>query len=367
MYDPFRRCLASVFVALAAASATALTAPRTTATPIEHLIIVVGENLTFDNLFATYRPGAGQMVGNLLSRGIVNADGSPGLRFADAVQRQASVIDRYSAIPVTGAPFAVLPQPGTTYATGLPQHVPDARFPADLPNGPYRITQYAPYTAAVGDPVHRFFQMWQQVDGGKKDLFTWVAVTSGEGSLKRDDPTSGTNQGGVAMGFYSMSQGDAPFLRELAQTYAIADNYHQAVMGGTGANFVALSTGDALVFLQGGRPSAPPPSQIENPDPRPGTNNWYTQSGYRSGSYVACADSSQPGVATIRNYLSSLPYKTFNDGNCAPGSYYLVNNYDTGYTFDGKPKELGSSRFVAPPQIAPNIGTALAKDRKSVV
>ncbi len=361
MYDPFRRCLASVFVALAAASATALAAPRTTATPIEHLIVVVGENLTFDNLFATYRPGAGQIVGNLLSRGIVNADGSPGLRFADAVQRQASVVDRYSVIPVTGAPFAVLPQPGTTYATGLPQHVPDMRFPADLPNGPYRITRYAPYTAAVGDPVHRFFQMWQQLDGGKKDLFTWVAVTSGEGSLKRDDPTSGTNQGGVAMGFYSMSQGDAPFLRELAQTYAIADNYHQAVMGGTGANFVALSTGDALVFLEGGRPSAPPPSQIENPDPRPGTNNWYTQSGYRSGSYVACADASQPGVAAIRNYLSSLPYKTLNDGNCAPGSYYLVNNYDTGYTFDGKPKELGSSRFVAPPQIAPNIGTALAK------
>ena len=123
--------------------------------------------------------------------------------------------------------------------------------------------------------------MWQQVDGGKNDLFTWVAVTSGEGSRKRDDPSSGTNQGGVAMGFYSMIQGDAPYLRELAQTYAIADNYHQAVMGGTGANFVALSTGHVLVYLEEGRPAAPPTSQIENPDPRPGTNNWYTKSGYR--------------------------------------------------------------------------------------
>jgi acid phosphatase len=361
MRGRLRRGAICAMLALAGAYSTAVASPRETTTPIEHLIVVVGENLTFDNLFATYRPVAGQTIGNLLSRGIVNEDGSPGPRFADAAQRQASVIDRYSVTPTTGAPFASLPQPGTTYATGLPQYALDTRFPADLPNGPYRITRYAPYTAAVGDPVHRFFQMWQQVDGGKKDLFTWVAVTSGEGSRRRDDPTSGTNQGGVAMGFYSMSQGDAPYLRELAQSYAIADNYHQAVMGGTGANFVGLSTGHALVFLEGGRLATPPPSQIENPDPRPGTNNWYTQSGYRSGSYVACADASQPGVAAIRGYLASLPYKTFNDGNCAPGSYYLVNNYDTGYTFDGKAKELGSSRFVAPPQIAPNIGTALAK------
>ena len=361
---PFIRCIAAAILTVAGAQAENVASPiarRTTATPIEHLIVVVGENLSFDNLFATYEPAAGQTVGNLLSRGIVDKDGSPGPHFADAAQREASVRDRYSVTPVAGAAFAVLPQPGTTYANGLPQYALDTRFPADLPNGPFRITRYAPYTATVGDPVHRFFQMWQQIDGGKKDLFTWVALTSGEGSRKRDDPASGTNQGGVAMGFYSMSQGDAPYFRELAQTFAIADNYHQSVMGGTGANFVALSTGHAAVYLSGGQPAVPPSSQIENPDPRRGTNNWYTQSGYRSGSYVACADATQPGVKAIRDYLAALPYRVFNDGNCAPGSYYLVNNYDTGYAFDGTPKELGSAKFVVPPQVAPNIATALAK------
>jgi phospholipase C len=298
------------------------------------------------------------MIGNLRSRGIVDKDGRPGPHFADAAQREASVRDRYSVTPPAGAAFALLPQPGTTYATGLPQWALDTRFPADLPNGPFRITRYAPYTAPVGDPVHRFFQMWQQIDGGKKDLFTWVAITSGEGSRKRDDPASGTNQGGLAMGFYSMSQGDAPYFRELAQTFALADNYHQSVMGGTGANFVALSTGHAAVYLSGGQAAVPPSSQIENPDPRAGTNNWYT---HRSGSYVACADATEPGVKTIRDYLAGLPYKVFKDGNCAPGSYYLVNNYDTGYAFDGTPKELGSAKFIVPPQVAPNIGTALAK------
>ena len=96
--------------------------------------------------------------------------------------------------------------------------------------------------------------------------------------------------------------------------------------------------------------------------PTTGTRN----PGTRSGSYVACADASQPGVKAIRDYLASLPYKTFNDGNCAPGSYYLVNNYDTGYTFDGKPKELGSYKFVVPPQIAPNIGTRARRGKRLV-
>ena len=349
-----------VIAAAHAETAPLAGAPRATVTPIEHLIVVVGENLSFDNLFATYEPAAGQTVGNLLSRGIVNRDGSPGPRFDDAAQREASVRDRYTVLPVTTGTFASLPQPGTTYARGHPQYALDIRFPADLPNGPYRITRCASYDAAVGDPVHRFFQMWQQLDGGKMDLFTWVALTSGEGSRRRGDASSGTNQGGVAMGFYSMSDGDAPYFRELARSFAIADNYHQSVMGGTGANFVALSTGHAAVYLRDGEPASPPSSQIENPDPRPGTNNWYTQSGYRGGSYVACADEAQPGVRAIRDYLALLPYEAFKDGNCERGSYYLVNNYDTGYTFDGKPKELGNAKFVAPPQVAVNIGTALA-------
>ncbi|MEP6998230.1 MAG: alkaline phosphatase family protein [Betaproteobacteria bacterium] len=334
--------------------------PRATATPIEHLIVVVGENISFDNLFATYEPPPGETIANLLSRGIVDKDGNPGPRFADAAQREATGRGRYQVTPATTGTFAILPRPGTTSARGLPRNVPDTRFSAELANGPFRITRYASYDAPVGDPVHRFFQMWQQVDGGKHDLFTWVALTSGQGSSKRDDPKSDTNQGGVAMGFYSMAHGDAAYFRELAREYAIADNYHQPVMGGTGANFIALSTGHAGAYLEVGKPATPPRNQIEDPDPRAGTDNWYRNSGYRDGSYVACADPDQPGVKAIRDHLAKLPYKTFNDGNCAPGTYYLVNNYDPGYTFDGVAQRLGAQMFILPPQIAPDIGTALA-------
>src|SRR5262250_3022559 len=52
-----------------------------TATPIKHVIVLIGENRTFDHVYATYRPARGQTVANLLSRGIIGADGSPGPNF----------------------------------------------------------------------------------------------------------------------------------------------------------------------------------------------------------------------------------------------------------------------------------------------
>src|SRR5262249_1569770 len=60
-----------------------------TATPIKHVIVLIGENRTFDHLFATYVPGHGESVSNLLSKKIINADGSPGKNFGQAAQFQA--------------------------------------------------------------------------------------------------------------------------------------------------------------------------------------------------------------------------------------------------------------------------------------
>ncbi len=163
---------------LAGISAPAGAQPATN-TPIEHLIVVVGENLSFDNLFGTYRPRPGATVHNLLSQGIVNRDGSPGPEFTKAAQRRAEVRENYQVTPRIVGTYGELPRPGTTHAAGLPWHVPDQRFPALLPNGPFQITKHVEYAASVGDPVHRFFQMWQQIDGGRRDLFVWVAETSG--------------------------------------------------------------------------------------------------------------------------------------------------------------------------------------------
>ena len=61
-------------------------ATPSTATPIKHVVVIIGENHTFDNVFGTYQPPKGQTVRNLLSEGIINADGSPGPNFARAHQ-----------------------------------------------------------------------------------------------------------------------------------------------------------------------------------------------------------------------------------------------------------------------------------------
>lgn len=349
--------------ALPTAAADAMQTMPRARTPIHHLIVIVGENHSFDNLFGGYRPPRGQHVDNLLSKGIINADGTPGPNFALAAQNEARDTDRYRLDPARTGAYATLPQPNTTYATGVPHNVPDTRFPADLPNGPYQITHYVPYDAYVGDPVHRFFQMWQQVSRGRHDLFTWVAQTVGIGPQNgAPAPTPDqTYQGGVAMGFYNMSTGDAPYFKSLARHYAISDNYHQAIMGGTGANFFAIATGDVAFYNTGGRPTPPPANQVENPDPGPGTNNFYTQDGYRGGSYVECADPVNPGVGEIRGYLATLPYHAFRDGNCAADTYYLLNNYAPGYTPTGEPKPLGPNQFVLPPQTVPTIAESLAR------
>jgi acid phosphatase len=343
-----------------------------TATPIKHVIIIVGENHTFDNLFATYRPRRGQSIDNLLSKGIVNADGSPGPNFALARQRIGADLTRYQAVTASTGAYSTLPQPYTTYGIGLPQSVPDTRFPADLPNGPYQISKYVPYAAYTGDPVHRFFQMWQDVDGGKHDKFAWVEETIGTGSNGNPPPVDGFNpqEGAISMGFYNMNPytdasgkrnaGDAQIFKTLADHYAISDNYHQAIMGGTGANFQALVSGHAAFFTDtdlDGTPAQPFENQIENPDPVPGTNNYYTQDGYGGGSYVNCADPSQPGVRAVD---AELRRQGIWNNNCAPGHYYLVNNYNMFWDQrSGAPRTLGPNSFTLPPQSAPTIADVL--------
>jgi acid phosphatase len=334
-----------------------------TRTPIQHLIVIVGENHSFDNLFGVYQPQPGQSVRNLLSEGIVNADGTAGPNFKRAEQWQAVDHGKYSIAPERTAPYATLPQPNTTFAFGQPHNVADHRFPATLSNGPFQLSKYTAYQLSyTGDPVHRFFQMWQQFDQGRNDLVPWVATTIGMGSNGKPPPVpfndQSTHQGSVAMGFYNMTQGDAPVFKFIADHYAMSDNFHQGIMGGTGASFIYLGTGDLAYYSDGaGNPATPPQRLIEDPDPWVGSNNWYKQDGYESGSYVNCADLSQPGVAQIVAYLKSQ----HRAARCDPGHYYLVNNYGPAYNADGTPVDLKQHPYTLPPQTLPNIGEALSK------
>jgi phospholipase C len=231
--------------------------------------------------------------------------------------------------------------------------------------------------------------MWQQLDctkaaGCLNDLFPWVEQTVGAGSngLPPSANFSGTKEGAIAMGFYNVQQGDVPYFKQLADNYSMSDNFHQSVQGGTGANHIMLGYGDLIWFSDGnGNPLTPPHNmmigpnggtvdEIENPNPLPGTNNWYIQDGYGGtdsngkpfggGSYTECADTSQPGVAALTAYLNSISVPP----NCQQGRYYLLNNYNPGYFGDATNAyaEINNSQntvFTIPPSNVPNIGDAL--------
>jgi phospholipase C len=250
---------------VAVVAAATVSVDDNTATPIKHVVTIIGENHTFDNVFGTYQPPAGQHVDNLLSEGIVNASGAAGPNASKAQQSQATDTTSYQVDPTTTTPYSTLPQPSTTSTskpcTGQGQNVNDARFPSNLANVPYQITKYVPYFddhgqynqfgtcefngAVVGDPLHRFYQMYQEVSGdqehpaGTNDLWTWVHQTAGgsNGDPPATTPPK-TNQGALDMGYYNMAAGDAPIFRYLAEHYAMSDDYHQSVMGGTGANHI---------------------------------------------------------------------------------------------------------------------------------
>ena len=387
-----------------------------TASPIKHVIVIVGENRTFDHVFGAYTPRRGQTVSNLLSKGIITQDGKPGPNFIAAAQYTAHADNpnRFELSPTGKKPYSVLPAPNTgfvatapsdtspppfatlaaaqaaegaalkpqdlvhltTGASGLPQLVPDTRFGANtfnLPNGPYQISRVGPnYDQYMNSPVHRFYQNWQQSDcnvshatydnpsGCKMDLFAWVETSIGAGSNGKPRPASFTDQttgeGSTALGYYNVNTGDMPYFNELARQYTISDNYHQPVMGGTGANSIMIGTADALYYTDGnGQATTPPADQIENPHPLAGTNNWYTQDGYSGGTYSNCSDPKQPGVGAIRHYLGTLPYHP--DPNCAANTYYLLNNYNPGYNGNGTVNT--SSAFTIPPSPVRTIADSL--------
>lgn len=185
-----------------------------TRTPIKHVIVLIGENRSFDHLFATYVPKSHDSVSNLLSKGIINADGTPGPHFSEAQQFQAVAPFRtkfyISLNEDEKAPYDILPQPTlnfspspatgepppfpagtsnaflasiepsledadlqllTTGASGAPQTAELPDFDSrisnfnNLPNGPFPLAgANLPYDSYTGDTTHRLYEMWQQSD-----------------------------------------------------------------------------------------------------------------------------------------------------------------------------------------------------------
>jgi phospholipase C len=447
-----------------------------TTSPIKHVIVIIGENRSFDHVFATYVPKNGERVDNLLSKGIITLDANlnaiPGPHFRKAQQLAASDLGATTggdafllSPPISEFPGNILPSPlvggpSVSYipnacaaatpesqctaslalaqesenglpseyypsllvgGSGLPGKTPDTRITNvnSLPAGPFQLTNGSNfvYTDYAASPVHRFYQMvqqlncslehasWENPSGCDAKLFSWVEVTVGAGTngatqaplcasdgdttpcfttnyLPNTPGASLTGEGSTALGFYNVQQGDAPYFKSIADNYAMSDNFHQSFQGGTGANHIMFGHGDAISFYDpnSSTPLVPPNdvevavgspnqgvvSEIEDPNPAPGTNNWYAEDGYGAGSkdkassgggsYSNCSDPSQPGVGPVLAYLKSLHI----DPRCEPGHYYLLNNYNPGYFGNGANAYTDPSPantvFTVPPSSLPSIG-----------
>jgi phospholipase C len=313
-----------------------------TTSPIQHVIVIIGEDSSFDRLFATYVPKkSGETVNNLLSESIIalDVDGNaiPGANFQLA--RQSAGID-------AGATDTFLLSP------------PQSNYPND--------------------------QLAATLVGGSKgsnipDQCASVApIDECESSLTLAEQS----ESGLDPAFYP----SVSYLKSLADDYAMSDNFHQSVKSGTGANHIMLGHADMLWFSdENGFPATPPNAvqayagtpttgvvaDVESPNPVPGTNNWYIEDGYGGGrygsavsgggSYVNCSDENQPGVQPVRNYLSSLPRPI--DPHCEAGLFYLVNNYNPGYFGNGNnaytDNNPANTPLTIPPSSTPSIGDDL--------
>jgi len=155
---------------------------------IEHIVVIYGENRSFDNLYGNF-PGA-----NGLSR--ANA--------ANTTQ-----VDR------DGSPLATLPPVWGGVNASIPQ-----AMTAGMANKSFRIDDAAgfnlPYTVVTRDLVHRFYNNQMQIDGGKLDKYAAFS-----------------DAGGLSMGSYD---GSSLPLYKLAQQYTLADNFFMGAFGGSFLN-----------------------------------------------------------------------------------------------------------------------------------
>ena len=176
----------SITAMLLAGCSTPGGAPFSPLAKIDTIVVIYAENHSFDNMYGLF-PGA---------NGVANATA------VQTVQRDHD-----------GRPLPHLPPVYTAQGTT------DPRYPATLPNGPFRIDA-APVNARIDQlvpsPVHNYYQNREQINGGRNDGF--VAMT---------------NVGAWTMGYYD---GASQKVWQWARDYTLADNFFMGAFGGSFLN-----------------------------------------------------------------------------------------------------------------------------------
>ena len=182
---------------LIAAAAAAATAPASASDlkNIDHVVVIYGENRSFDHLYGLF-PGA------------------------NGVQHLAPA--QYLQEDTDGTPLKTLP-PVWKERGQRGEVDPVFADQAPLPNRPFRL-DLPPYRLGINqltrDLVHRFYENQEQINGGSNSHFAAVS-----------------DAGGLSMGYYD---GSSMKLWQLARQYTLADNFFMGAFGGSFLNHMWL-------------------------------------------------------------------------------------------------------------------------------
>jgi phospholipase C len=182
------------------------------ATPIRHLVVIIGENETFDHYFGTY-PNAANTDGQPFQA----APGTPAIDgLLPATSSSLPPALRHAADLLTGNPNTVQPQRLDSTPTGQPGDA-GGQLTCDQDNN------YGPEQAAFR--------------GGAMDSFVQSTGTSG-GTSDFGAPC----QASTVMDYYDGNSVTA--LWNYAQQYAMSDNSYGTTFGGTAQGHINIVSGD---------------------------------------------------------------------------------------------------------------------------
>src|SRR5580700_4290459 len=195
---PMRRFVVALATLTAACSssnpsATTASSPPDAAAPtglhkVNHVVVILLENWSFDSLYAEFQ-------------------GADGLTNALAAPPQGD--------PTTGQPYATLPET-------------ESHMPAGLSNAPFALDPYLTVSEDTSiDLTTNFYAEQEQIDNGKMDLF--VAKSAAKG---------------LTMGYFHTA--DLPLATE-ASRYVLCDEFFHGVYGGSIQNHIFLISASVAV------------------------------------------------------------------------------------------------------------------------
>jgi len=272
--------------ALLAGCAQPATTARAGLERIEHIVVIYAENRSFDNLYGLF-PGAD---------GIANA-----------------TIEQMTQVDYDGKPLPHLPPVWKGNA-------PDAAFPRELPNRPFRIDAppvNQPLSAKTRDLIHKFYPQQEQINGDRNNRFAEVS-----------------DAGALSMGYYDGSQ--LPMWK-WAQEYTLADHFFMGAFGDSFLNHFWLIC--ACTPVDADAPAALR-AQLD-------ARGWLKR---RSDSPPSALDGPAaftPGEFTPDGYALTTAYPRYQPSRVPPAK-------------GGDPRFAGSAAYTLPPQTMKTIGDTLS-------